>query len=79
MRPGFDSLTYVACGLSLLVPCSALIGFYPGTLVFLSPQKLMHATIFNNNNNNNNNIIIIIIIIIIKLLLLTLLVLLYIY
>ena len=76
MWPGFDSLTYVACGLSLLVPCFALIGFYPGTLVFVSPQKLMHATIFNNNNNNNNNIIIIIIN---KLLLLTLLVLLYIY
>ena len=87
MWPGFDSQTYVACGLSLLVPCSALIGFYQGTLVFLSPQKLMHATIFNNsnnnnynNNNNNNNIIIIIIIIIINiLLLLTFLVLLHIY
>ena len=39
MWPGFNSLSGVICGLSLLVLYSAQRGFSPSTLVFPSPQK----------------------------------------
>ena len=37
--PGLISNLGVICGLNLFVLVSALRGFSPGTLVFLSPQK----------------------------------------
>ena len=41
MYPGFDSELDAICVLSLLVLNSAPRGFYPGTLVFSSHQKLI--------------------------------------
>ena len=39
LGPGFNFRLGIICGLSLLVPFSAVRGFSPGTLVFPSPQK----------------------------------------